>query len=85
MQRKRRDLSAACEAGRSQSPHSTDMIGSKPVMKSPTSKTGSRDGGQEGGDMKAGLKQGSTDSANVAKEVRNDNCYSFFGRLGLIV
>ncbi len=51
MQRKRRDLSGVCEPGRSQSPHSTDAVGSKPIVKSPGSKTGPREGGQEGGDV----------------------------------
>ena len=40
-----------CEPGRSQSPHSTAAAVSKPVVKSPASKTGSREGGQEGGDV----------------------------------
>ena len=51
MQRKRRDLSGVCEPGRSQSPHSTDAAASKRVVKSPASKTGPREGGQEGGDV----------------------------------
>jgi RNA-directed DNA polymerase len=53
MQRKRRDLPGVCEPGRSQSPHSTAVVPSKGAVKSPGSKTGSRERGQEGGDVKA--------------------------------
>ena len=41
----RRDLSGVCEPGRSQSPHSTDAIRSKRIVKRPASKTGPREGG----------------------------------------
>lgn len=48
---KRRDLPGVCEPGRSQSPHGTDAVPSKRIVKSPGSKTGPRERGQEGGDV----------------------------------
>ena len=66
MQRKRRDLSGVCEPGRSQSPHSTAVVGSKPIVKRPASKTGPREGGQEGADVTSGLKHQSIGIADKA-------------------
>jgi RNA-directed DNA polymerase len=64
---KRRDLLGVCEPNRSQSPHSTAVVGMW-TTRSPGSKTGLRDGGQEGGCVTNEPRQQSAASAATAMQ-----------------